>query len=75
MPEKSSGLMKGSERLQRFGRKADCLDGINPLFLNTIFTLITEFKEAAGRWGEESEKPVILAGVRSSFSRNSQLNK
>lgn len=75
MPERSSVLMQDPERLQCFGRNADCLDGINPSFLNSIFTLLTEYKEAAGGWGEESEKPVILAGFRSSFARNSQLKK
>lgn len=61
--------MQDSEKLQCFGWNANSLDGINISFVNNIFTSLTEFKDVAGGWREESEKPVILVGVRSSFAR------
>lgn len=60
--------MQNSEKLQCFGWNANSLDGINISFVNDIFTSLTEFKDVLED-GEESEKPIILVGVRSSFAR------
>lgn len=64
--------MQDTERLQCFGRNANSLDGINISFVNDIFTSLTKYKDIAGGWGEELEKPVILVGV---LQENSQLKR
>lgn len=55
-PTLKSWCSVGLRKTASLWKNADCLDGINPSFINGIQTFLMEFQEAAGGWGKRQRR-------------------